>query len=246
MILARCHTGCSQSDVIAAMRSMGALGPGVSDQETLAILKAKPHGKYAMALCPAHNDRNPSLSLTITADTREVFVPWGDPIAVYRYRDEAGAVLFEFVRRERYVSGKREKQLRPRLPGASHNGIGDVRRVVYNLPEVLANQLIFIAEGERDCDALTEHGFVATTSPFGALKFRSEYAEWFRGKDAVILPDADAPGRAHAVDVARKLHGIAASLAVVELPGAKDAAEWFGAGHSEVEFIEILEREAFV
>lgn len=246
VVLLKCHGNCSRTAVIAAARNIGALGQGISDQETLNVLKAKRKDGYYMALCPAHKDRVPSLSLKIILDTRTVEVPWGDPVAVYPYADEHGELLYEFVRQERYVDGRREKKLRPRLPGASRNGIGDVRRVLYRLPEVIANQIICIVEGEKDVEALRSHGFVGTCNPFGAGKWRDEYSEFLAGKDAIIIPDNDTPGRTHALDVARRVFGIAATLAIVEVPGGcKDIADWFAAGHSETEFIELLEREAF-
>lgn len=246
MMLLHCHAGCTQPAVMDCLRSLGAWGPNVSDEETLRVLKAKRHGKYFTALCPAHPDTTPSLSLTPTNDTREVIVPWGDPVAIYPYHDEAGAVLYEFVRRERYVDGRREKQLRPRLPGAKYNGIGETRRVLYRLPEVLANPIVVVCEGEKDAETLRAHGFVATCNPFGAGKWRDEYSGALHGKSVILLPDNDVPGRSHSIDVAKRLFGIAATLAVVEVPGAKDISDWFAAGHSELEFLELLEREAFV
>ena len=154
MILARCHAGCPQPAVLAALRSLGAWGPEVSDQETLARLQAKRHGSYYVAKCPSHDDHNPSLSLKIGAGRHEAEMPWGNPVAIYPYHDERGVLLYEFVRHERYVNGRREKKLRPRLPGASRNGIADARRVIYRLPEVVANQIIFVPEGERDVETL--------------------------------------------------------------------------------------------
>ncbi|MDP9359798.1 MAG: hypothetical protein M3R02_31845 [Chloroflexota bacterium] len=66
-------------------------------------------------------------------------------------------------------------------------------------------------------DALHSHGFVATCNAGGAGKWRDEFARWFRGRDIVVLPDDDEPGRRHAEQVARSLCGIAASVKVVVL-----------------------------
>ena len=243
MIVFKCHVGCSQTTVMEALRHLGAWGPGISDQTVIDALHAKRCGGYFMARCPGHDDSNPSLSIRIEAGEGPE-VPWGDPVAVYRYCDEDGRSLYEFARWERYVDGRREKKLRPRLPGATRNGIGDVRRVIYRLPEVLASESVFVVEGEKDVEALRSHGFVGTCNPFGAGKWKPDYNEAFRGKEVIVFPDADLPGRNHAADVVRNLLGIAASVCVVELAGAKDIADWFAAGHSEVEFLQIVESEA--
>ena len=58
----------------------------------------------------------------------------------------------------------------------------------------------------------------------------------------VILPDNDQPGRDHAQKVARSLHGIAASVKIVELPDlpAKgDVSDWLDAGGT-VEYLQVL------
>jgi hypothetical protein len=43
-----------------------------------------------------------------------------------------------------------------------------------------------------------------------------------RGKHVPILADADEPGRKHVQQVATSLYGKAATVKVLELPGAKD------------------------
>ena len=106
----------------------------------------------------------------------------------------------------------------------------------YRLPELLAADRAlpaFIPEGEKDVDALRAIGLVATCNPGGAGKWRSDFAEYFRDRDVVILPDNDQAGRDHAADVRRKLQGVARSIRIIELPGLAekgDVSDWLAAG----------------
>ncbi len=137
-------------------------------------------------------------------------------VAEYAYRDETGRLLYVVERLE----PKRFRQYRPDGAGGRIHHLGDVRRVLYRLPELLAADLaepVLIPEGEKDVDLLRSRGFVATCNAGGAGKWRDEYARWFRRRHVVILPDNDQPGRRHANEVARSLLGVAASLKVVVL-----------------------------
>ena len=105
--------------------------------------------------------------------------------------------------------------------------------ILYQLPALINTETIAVCEGEKDCDALVALGFTATTNPGGASKWRKTYNKHFQGKQVVILSDNDEPGRTHAQDVARHLHGVAAVVKVVDLPGLPekgDVSDWIKAG----------------
>ncbi len=119
------------------------------------------------------------------------------------------------------------RQRRPDGKGGWLYNLDGVRRVLYRLPEVLKAGDVFICEGEKDAETLAGLGFAATTNPLGAEKWRDEYNETLRGKSVVIVPDNDAPGRRHAEQVARALHGVAASVHVARLPDTvKDCTDF--------------------
>ena len=124
--------------------------------------------------------------------------------------------------------------------------LGDTRRVLYRLPEVLvaaaAGERVFVTEGEKDADALVRAGAVATTNPGGAGKWRREYAEALRGAEVVVVADRDAAGLAHARQVEASLRTIAASVAVVEAVEGKDASDHLATGHTPEEFLVIESR----
>ena len=92
---------------------------------------------------------------------------------------------------------------------------------------------VFVVEGEKDADNLAKHDFVATTNIGGAGNWKPALNQHFAGKVVYILPDNDEPGAKHAVDVARNLHGVAASVRIVKLPGLPDkgdVSDWIEAG----------------
>ena len=127
------------------------------------------------------------------------------------------------------------------------DGLDGVRLYLYRLPELLAaspDRIVYIPEGEKDCDNLRARGELATTNPMGAGKWRPEYAEALRGRHVVGLPDNDPPGAAHGAQVAQSLRGIAASVKVVLLPGLPpkgDVSDWLAGGHPVEELRALIE-----
>lgn len=155
-----------------------------------------------------------------------------DIIAAYDYPDPNGRLIYQVVRK----APKKFVQRQPDGNGGWIWNIKGIPRVPYRLPELLAAdpaEPVFIAEGEKDVDALRERALVATTNPGGAGKWQASYGEHLRGRHVVILPDNDAAGRDHAADVARKLKPYAASVRVIELPNLPDkgdVSDWLAAG----------------
>lgn len=118
-------------------------------------------------------------------------------------------------------------------------------RVPYRLPKVLAADTVFLPEGEKDVATLEGWGLVASCNPggSGSSHLYAAWAEHFRDRHIVILPDNDAPARKHAAAVAGHLLPVAASLRVVELPGlpAKgDVTNWKEAGGTGEQLLAFL------
>jgi putative DNA primase/helicase len=229
------------------------------------VLERLPHarrnGPGYIAHCLAHDDRHASLSVTEGADGRALlschagcsFENVIDALGLkntdlfpkplknktrrticarYDYNDEQGQLLSQALR----YDPKGFAQRRPNGCGGWVYTLGDVRRVLYRLPELLASDTtacVFIPEGEKDVEALRARGAVAICNPGGAGKWRPEYSQSLRNRHVVILPDNDEPGRNHARDIARALIGIATSVRVVPLPGLEtkgDISDWFANG----------------
>lgn len=203
-----------------------------------------PDGSW-LVHCPAHDDQNPSLHITPVSDRllfhcfagcsyeqvkaaleklglyHEGFVAIAK--AIYVYEDEFGNPLYRKIRFE-------PKTFRlERLEGKVWRpGIEGVRRVLYRLPEVKNAQEVWIVEGEKDVETLRKFGVVATTNPNGASEIITEaYTEPLAGKDIVIIPDQDEPGKRHAAAWVEALRLLARSIKIVDLP-AKDVSDFLG------------------
>lgn len=165
--------------------------------------------------------------------------------AIYNYTDEMGNSLYQKVRFEKHDKngGRGAKyMLRHRgSDGTLYYGLGDNRRVIYNLPSVLSAETVYIVEGEKDADRLISLGLTATTNFDGAgtgkrPKWRdADYNSAFVLKDVVIIPDNDESGRAHAAYIAASLSRTAKSIKVINLPNLADGgdiSDWLDAGHT--------------
>src|SRR5215216_5447667 len=144
-------------------------------QDILPILKGvKRMSEGWIALCPAHDDHNPSLSISQGEKGPVLFCHAGCSfeqikvavgldrkngngsrmmLATYDYFDEQNNLLYQEVR----YSPKDFRQRKPDGKGGWDWKLNGVRRVPYRLPELLAADLlmpVFIVEGEKDADRL--------------------------------------------------------------------------------------------
>jgi hypothetical protein len=216
------------------------------------------------ALCPAHADRNASLSVrekngkillhcfagctkdtvlaALKVDPKELFsdAPQRQRkpqiVATYDYVDERGELLYQNVRYE-------PKDFRLRQPDGKGGWTWSVEstlRTIYNLPAVLGATDIFITEGEKDADTGNSLGFTSTTSG-AAGSWKDEFSERLRGKRIALIADADESCRKHARRVAKSLYGKVESLRALELPGAKDLTKWVEGGGTRDSLLELIQ-----
>ncbi|MGO9118500.1 MAG: AAA family ATPase [Desulfomonilaceae bacterium] len=154
----------------------------------------------------------------------------GRIVATYPYQDEGGELLYQVVR---YAP----KNFRQRCPDGKRGwtwNLKNVRRVLFGLSELLASdksQPVIVVEGEKDCLAARELGFTATCNPGGAGKWPGlvkQYSihEPLKGRIVWIMPDNDEAGRKHAEDIARSLHGFAATVKIIQLPGLPEKGDF--------------------
>lgn len=138
------------------------------------------------------------------------------------YEDEKGQPLYRTARLDG-PDGKRIWQERYE-DGRWVEGLGRARRVLYRLPELVDAETVHVVEGERCADALAELGFVATTSPMGAGKWKDEIAAPLGGAFAAyVWPDCDPEGRAHAETAAQSLSRLGVvSTRIIELAPERD------------------------
>jgi hypothetical protein len=167
-------------------------------------------------------------------------------IAEYIYRSAAGE---PYLRVQKCLDGNGKKQ----YPQSHWNGQRWVPRkptgvkIPYHLPELIAaapTTPIYFCEGEKDADALTKLGFVATTVSEGAsAKWDDALTPHFKDRHVVILPDADVPGRRHAQKVAKAINGIAASVRILDLypeqRDGSDVSDWLQGDRAGVQLITV-------
>ncbi len=153
----------------------------------------------------------------------------GEPSAVWDYRDAEGRLLFHVCR---WDHGKDEKTIRPLsfCRDAAGNRAWCWQGLPVPRPLFALDRLalrpdapVLLVEGEKTADAAAalfpEH--VAVTSPNGSDA--AGQADWspLAGRDVVIWPDNDEPGRSFAADVAKMAREAGAvSVRVVVVPDA--------------------------
>jgi hypothetical protein len=149
------------------------------------------------------------------------------PEQIYSYTDIFGKELFQVVR----YPGKRFTQRQPDGNGGWIYKTANLKMVLYHLPEVATAKQIIVAEGEKDCDNLRaamagKYPSVAvTTCPRGAGKWQDDFSVYFAGKQLLILPDNDEPGRKHAETVAMSAYRYAKQIKVLNLPGLPEKGD---------------------
>ena len=172
--------------------------------------------------------------------------------AQYPYRDVDGTLLYVIARHRARRGAKRFHALH-HDGQIWRSGLDGVRRIPYRLDELVnsdSSSPIYIVEGEKDADRLCSLGFIATTCPFGAGKWRclaAECLEHFRNRSIVIVPDNDKAGRNHADDVLQTLLPLAREVRVVILPGLaehEDVSDYLDHGATEQDLRSLVENSA--
>lgn len=139
------------------------------------------------------------------------------------YRDEKGDECYMVLR---YADGSASYH--------RYTGFGDLgaiykaglkgrKRILYNLPQVIAAEVVLFVEGEKKADILRDLRLldssgkpVAITTTGGAGSWRIEHVEYLMGKRVVFLPDTDAPGRRYSADVQASLQRAGIEFQVVD------------------------------
>lgn len=198
------------------------------------------HGQWT-ARCPAHDDRQNSLSVGEGNDGRVLLrchagcdvdritaalgitksdlfpdKPQRDSrppvVATYRYLDGNGKLLAEKLRRA-------DKSFTWRQPDHRHGWVYNRKGVPNRL--YVGGELaraVFVCEGEKDVDTLHRLGYNAASGADGAGpgKWRREYTEQLQGLSVCVFTDNDEVGRAYAAETCNALHGAASSVQLLD------------------------------
>ena len=194
-------------------------------------------GEGWSALCPAHEDRNESLSLAAGTSTPVVATchagctfeairdalglapaPRNDAERVWDYRLQNGTLAFHVVRRDT----AKGKEIRPRLPSGEMKAY-PAPRPLYALPDLAerAGDPVLVVEGEKTADAAARlfPGYAVTTSANGSKAARKTDWTPVAGRRVTIWPDADDDGAKYATLVSELCRSSgAAEVRIVALP----------------------------
>ena len=237
-------------------------------------ISAKQQGHEFSGRCPAHDDARASLSFcdaddrilinchagcTFEAIVQSLGLTAADfhhdhhnsngprrIVATYDYVDEERSLLYQVVR----YHPKDFRQRRPDGNGGWLWNLNGVRRVLYHLPDLRGQQVVYIVEGEKDVESLNSLGLIATTNAGGAGKAKWTNDLTLQLKQAgveqiYILPDNDKPGDAHAQQVKDSCCFAGLEVKIVRLPGlpalrpkhGEDITTWLGGGHTREELL---------
>jgi len=215
--LFKCHSGCDQHELFAAIRDYGLL-PDIEIRDPLASIKPLP-----------------ALQAPVL-DQEWVYVDEdGEPLFV-KQRYKTGT-----------SKGKDYKLVSIGPDGAKRYSMSGTRLVPYRLPELLnaktAGRTIFLTEGEKAADALVSIGVIATSAHAGSGSWPEEITQYFAGAVVIMVPDNDLAGWKYAHKVAAALVPVVKSLRILDLPveaPTDDAWEWVNVlGGTRQELVEL-------
>lgn len=214
----------------------------------------KPNGNNSfMVRCPCHNDSTQSLSISeengkilfncfagcrtenilnsVGLKMKDLFTDKPNhnvpkpPNVEYIYSDRLKKIRYYIQnngqwKKSFYWQHKDES-------GKWQSGKGNCKVPLYKqnlLSDVPPEETVYIVEGEKDCDTMTDKlHFRAVSAPNGATKngaknkWNSKLNGLFRNLNVAIIPDNDEVGRAYAETIANELLPCAKSVKIIDL-----------------------------
>jgi hypothetical protein len=188
--LFKCHGGCDQHDVFAAIKDFGLLPELEPRAELLASIK--PIQQPTLEQEWHYTDED---GVTLFIKQR------------YKTYDAKGKTYKQLRVDEQ---GKRHST----ITGAKivPYNLPEVEQARVN------NRTVFLTEGEKAADALKSIGVCATCTHQGASSFPEDAIQYFAGLNVVILPDNDKVGWEFAKKAVKAIKNVANSIRVVDLP----------------------------
>lgn len=193
------------------------------------------HGQWT-ARCPAHDDRRASLSVSVGeggrvllnchagCSTDDICAALGltvkDLFTEDRAKERPQIVeIYPYhhnLQKVRY-SDKSFVWRRPDGKGGWIWNRQGVPNALFQAGELTG--VVAVTEGEKDALTLNQLGWSAACGEHGAGKdkWKPEYSEQLRGLTVVVFMDNDDIGRAYGAETAAALHGVAASVRLLDL-----------------------------
>lgn len=218
-------TTTAHERIIAALESVGK--------------QMKHKGQTVEAQCPAHEDRNPSLSVRQIEGSVLVHCHAGcevdqvlDSLGLGRkdlYDDQRGQTyLYDDGRKVRRTHDKRFTQ-------SGNKATNTLFRLEKVKAAVAAGERVYLVEGEKDVLALESIGVPATTAPMGASNVDKCDFTPLKNASVVAVVDKDPSGKKWA----EKVKDLVPNVAFVEALVGKDAADHIAAGRGIDDFVEL-------
>jgi len=238
-VLVTCHRGipCDVETICDSIGlSISDLMPGKEDAEFKPLPKS----------IEVRQNTEPAKKVKQHTESKPVFVE------AYDYVDEYGSLIFQKLR---YIDENGKKTFRQRKPnefGGWEFSLGDVPKVLYNLPAVLKAKKegfpVWLVEGEKDANTLINMGLVATTAPGGAGKWLDIHTEALSGALVEIVADRDEVGITHALNVSEILSNSGCDVAVWMSPSHKDITDHIDSGLKIEDIVEVTQehRQSFL
>ena len=226
-VLVRCHAGCDHKKIVAAL---GLEERDLFDADATPTTKKK-----------SSSSKPPSKAYKSAVEAQKAYErTWGKPATVHEYLDENGVHVGSVIR---WQLSPTKKEIRPiglHADGWRLQAMAEPRPLLDRRTILETAGTAFVVEGEKSFDAASGLGLLATTSSGGSES--ASKSDWspLAGREVVILPDNDNPGRKYAADVAAILHELdpPATVRVVELDGLDkggDVADLYEACRDEEE-----------
>lgn len=211
--------------------------------------------KSFMVRCPCHNDNQQSLSISeengrillncfagcrtedilnsVGLEMKDLFADKPNhntpkpPNVEYIYSDR-----LKKIRYYKWDNGQWKKSFYWQYKDENGNwqsGKGNYKVPLYKqnlLSDVPPEETVYIVEGEKDCDTMTDKlHFRAVSAPNGATatkgntksKWNSDYNSLFSNLNVAIIPDNDEVGRAYAETIANELLPVTKSVKIIDL-----------------------------
>ncbi len=207
-LIVHCHAGCPAVTVIAALRERGLWPSGDA---------VRPASTSAPA--------QPAQTLVAIYDYRAAAEPAGPVVAQKaRYEGRDGSKVFRWRRagEERWIG----------LDGLTLDSLA--LWGAETLLDLAAEEPVVIVEGEKAVEAARSLGLVALCHAGGAstTRFAPEALAPLTGRDVILWPDNDAPGRELMTRLYAAIRPLARSLRFLTppLPLKGDAADYLAAG----------------
>lgn len=241
-LLVNCKAGCAQMVVLTTLRERGLWGSRRSPSRTSRTSRTDGTGATsATSRNGAHPTGSPGSPGSPASPVKGAgSKPPAEPVAVYEYRaatDPHGPVIAQKARWESSDGAKTfrwRRAGRPGWEGLDGLSLDDLALWGVELIADRPGEPVVVVEGEKAALAARSLGLLAVCHPGGAStrRFTPDQLAPLSGRDVILWPDNDAPGRELMARLAAALRPVARSVRFLtpSLPVKGDAADYVAQG----------------